>query len=103
MIYVIAKAGDSFDQIAEDTGFKVKNLIKYNEVPKDFPLKEGDIVYLEKKKKKADLPHSEHVVKIGESMHKISQLYGIQMNSLYKMNKKKTDYLPTEGDVLKLR
>ena len=103
LLYVIAKENDSFDQIADDTGFKVKNLIKYNEVPEDFPLRKGDVVYLEKKKKKADKPHSEHVVQIGESMHSISQQYGIRLKNFYKMNKKKQDYVPTEGDVLKLR
>ena len=103
LLYVIANDDDSFDKISDDTGFKVKDLIKYNEVPEDFPLKKGDIVYLEKKKKKADIPYFEHVVKIGESMHHISQHYGIQLKQLYKMNKKKSDYVPTEGEVLKLR
>jgi LysM repeat protein len=103
LIYVIAKDEDSFEQIADDTGFKVKDLIKYNEVPEDFPLRKGDIVYLQKKKKKADLPNFEHLVKIGESMHSISQRYGIQLKSLYKMNKKGSEYYPEEGDVLRVR
>ena len=103
LLYVIAGDNDSFDQIADDTGFKVKDLIKYNEVPEDFPLKKGDIVYLEKKKKKADQPYFEHVVKIGESMHRISQLYGIRLKNLYKINKKDWEYIPTEGDVIRLR
>ena len=103
LIYVIAGQNDSFEAIAQGTGFKVKDLIKYNEVPEDFPLYNGDIIYLEKKKKKADKPYYEHVVKIGESMHSISQKYGIQVKQLYKMNKKKSEYVPEEGDVLRLR
>ncbi|GHT09954.1 N-acetylmuramoyl-L-alanine amidase [Bacteroidia bacterium] len=103
LLYVLAENNDSFESIAYDMGFKKKNIIKYNEVPEDFPLKKGDIVYLEKKKKKADKPHFEHLVKIGESMHGISQLYGIQVKRLYKLNKKAPDYVPTEGDVLRLR
>jgi len=103
LLYIIAKENDSFDQISDDTGFKVKDLIKYNEVPEDFPLKKGDVVYLQKKKKKADKPNLVHVVKVGESLHEISQRYGIQMKYLYKMNKKGWDYSPTEGDVLRLR
>ena len=103
MLYIVAKANDSFDQIAYDTGFKVKDLAKYNEVPDYFPLEKGDIVWLEKKKKKADKPNLVHIVKIGESIHSISQRYGIQMKHLYKMNKKDWDYAPTEGDVLRLR
>lgn len=103
LIYVYAKENDSFEQIARSLGFKAKHLRKYNEVPEDFPLQAGDIVYLEKKKKKADKPHYEHIVEVGESMHSISQQYGIQVKSLYKLNKKDKDYVPAEGDVLKLR
>lgn len=103
LIYVVALPDDSFDRIARDLNFKPKNLIKYNEVPEDFPLQPGDIVYLQKKKKKADKPHYDHVVKIGESMHDIAQQYGIRIKNLYKMNRKDPEYIPTEGDVLKLR
>lgn len=103
LIYVYAKENDSFEQIARSMGFKVKQLKKFNEVPEDFPLQKGDIVYLQKKKKKADKPYYDHLVQIGESMHSIAQQYGIQIKSLYKMNKKRKDYVPEEGDVLKLR
>ena len=103
LIYVYAKANDSFEQIAKSLGFKAKHLKKYNEVPEDFPLQEGDIVYLQEKKNKADKPHTTHTVEVGESMHSISQLYGIKIKSLYKLNKKDEDYIPEEGDVLKLR
>lgn len=103
LLYVYAKRNDSFEHIAQSLGFRVKDLKKYNEVPEDFPLQPGDIVYLEKKKKKADKPAYDHVVQVGESMHSISQKYGIQIKSLYKINKKHKDYIPEEGDVLKLR
>ncbi|MDL2266076.1 glucosaminidase domain-containing protein [Parabacteroides sp. OttesenSCG-928-G07] len=103
LIYVIAVENDSFEQIAQDINFKVKDLIKYNEVPNDFPLQKGDLVYLQKKKTKADKPYYDHVVQIGESMHSIAQFYGVRIKNLYKMNKKSMDYIPVEGDVLKLR
>lgn len=103
LLYVEAEANDSFDKIAYDMDFKVKHLLKYNDAPKNFPLKKGDIVYLEKKKKKADIPYDKYTVKIGDSMHRISQRYGIRLKNLYKMNKKNSDYVPTEGDVLRLR
>ena len=95
LIYVYAKDNDSFDQIARSMGFKAKQLMKFNEVPEDFPLQEGDIVYLEKKKKKADKPNYDHVVQVGESMHSIAQMYGIQIKSLYKMNKKDKESVAT--------
>lgn len=103
LIYVLAGDSDSFEQVAVDMGFNVKKLLKYNEVPKDYPLRRGDIIFLQKKKSKADKPNYEHVVEIGESMHDISQRYGMRLKNLYKLNKKSEDYVPIEGDVLRLR
>ena len=103
LLYVHAKTGDSLEDISKSTGISLRKLSKYNEIPKDFPLQAGDVIYLEKKKKKADKAYSQHIVQIGESMHSISQQYGIQVKSLYKLNKKDKDYIPEEGDVLKLR
>jgi len=103
LLYVIALSNDSLEEIAKELGFKAKDLAKYNEIPLNFPLRQGDIVYLEKKKKLATEPNFYHTVRVGESMYSISQRYGSQVNSLYKLNKKKTDYIPLEGEVLKLR
>lgn len=103
LLYVIAEQGDTYEAIARDLDFKLKDLYKYNEVPENFPLEEGDLVYLEKKKRRADKPYYEHVVRVGESMHSIAQRYGIQVKNLYKMNKKDYDYVPCESDILKLR
>ncbi|MFA6863917.1 MAG: glucosaminidase domain-containing protein [Dysgonamonadaceae bacterium] len=103
LVYVLAVEGDTYEGIAAEFNFKVKDLLKYNEVPKGFPLNEGDIVYFEKKKSRADKPYFEHVVQIGESMHSISQKYGLKVKNLYRMNRKDYEYVPIEGDVLKLR
>lgn len=103
LIYIYANVNDSFEAVANDLGFKPKDLHKYNEVPVGFPLQKGDVIYLQKKKKKADKPYYDHVVQIGESMHSISQKYGIKVKNLYKMNKKDAEYIPEEGDVLRLR
>lgn len=103
LVYVIAKDGDTYEDIAYEFDFSAKDLYEYNEVPSNYPLKNGDYIYFQKKKNKADKPYYEHVVKTGESMHKISQLYGIKVKNLYKMNKKGYEYVPTKGDVLKLR
>jgi len=103
LVYVIAVKGDTFGSIAEEFGFEEKDLLKFNEVPEDFPLSEGDIVYFQKKKSRADKPYEFHTVQVGESMYSISQQYGIQLRNLYRLNKKSYEYIPEEGDVLKLR
>ena len=103
LVYVLAFEGDTYESIANEFNFKVKDLLKYNEVPKGFPLNTGDIVYFEAKKSRADKPYFEHVVQIGESMHSISQKYGMKVKNLYKMNKQNYEYVPEEGNVLRLR
>lgn len=103
LVYVIAVDGDSFLSIANEFGFSEKELLRYNEVPADFPLSEGDIVYFQRKKTRADKPYQEHVVQVGESMYSISQKYGIRLRNLYRLNKKNYEYIPEEGDRLKLR
>lgn len=103
LLYVLAKRGDSYTSIAEEMTFKAKELAKYNEAPEDFPLNDGDIVYLQKKNKRVKEGYTTHIVKPGESMHSISQLYGIRMNNLYKLNKLDGEYVPQDGDVLQLR
>ncbi len=103
LVYVIAVNGDSFASIAQEFGFNEKELLAFNEVPQDFPLSEGDIVYFQKKKARADKPYTYHTVQVGESMYSISQKYGIRLRNLYRLNKKSYEYVPEEGDLLKLR
>jgi LysM repeat protein len=103
LLYVEATDNDSFEKVAADMGFKVKNLLKYNDAPEGFPLEKGDVIYLEQKNKKAVTASPDYIVKIGDSMHSISQRFGIRLSSLYSLNKKKADYVPEEGDVLKVK
>ncbi len=103
LVYVVTVDGDTYAAIANEFGFKESDLLKFNEVSEGFPLSEGDLVYFQKKKPRADKPYYEHVVQIGESMYSISQKYGIQMRNLYRLNKKSYEYIPEEGDILKLR
>lgn len=103
--YIVAHEGDSFKDIAKETGVRRKKLYRYNEFPSDYVLREGDVVYLEQKRKRAEkrFKKTPHVVKAGESMHSIAQLYGVQMKYLYKMNRLDVDYVPRAGDVLRVR
>lgn len=103
LLYVLADQNDTYERIAEDMGIPAKKLAKYNDTPEDYPLSEGDIVYLEPKNKEASLRYSTYTVRIGDSMHEISQRYGIRLERLYKLNNKDGDYVPEEGDVLRLR
>ena len=54
----------------------------------DNVLQDGDIIYLEKKQKKADDVFKGKLIKVmaGESYYTIAQKYGIRLKYLYKMN-----------------
>lgn len=101
--YVIARDGDTFKGIGKEFDISWKKLVKYNDLHRDYTLTNGDIIYLKEKKKKASKPNTVYIVKDGDSMHTISQMYGIRLKNLYKMNRKDGEYVPEIGDRLRLR
>lgn len=103
--YIIARQGDTFRTLGEETGISYKRLAKFNERDAGDILSKGDIIFLKKKQKKAPKEFSKtpHIVKNGESMYLISQLYGIRLESLYKLNNLSADYQIRVGDVLRVR
>ena len=103
LAYVVARAGDTFQLLGGEFDISWKKLVSYNDLHKEYTLEEGDIIYLKKKNKKAQKPYDYYIVRSGDSMHSISQKFGIRLKNLYKMNKKDADYVPEVGHKLKLR
>lgn len=103
LYYVLADPNDNLERISRETGLSVRKLASYNDIPEDMSFQEGDVIYLERKLRRAKEPYQVHTVIIGDSMHSISQRYGIRLESLYQLNNKDEDYVPEEGDVLRLR
>lgn len=101
--YVIARDGDTFDLLSGEFKISKSKLVKYNELEKSYTLMDGDIIYLNKKNKKSLSSTIYHVVRDGDSMHSISQIYGIQLKSLYKLNGIKADYVPEVGERIYLK
>lgn len=103
--YIIAKKGDSFKSIADETGISYRKLASYNERDKRDVLEEGEVIWLKKKQKKApkEYKNRPHIVRRGDSMYSIAQKYGIRLKSLYKKNRLSPDYQIRVGDQLKLR
>lgn len=104
-IYVLARRGDTFRTIGDEIGISRRKLARYNERDKNDALQEGEIVWLEKKARKApkEYKNRPHVVQPGESMYSIAQYYGIRLKRLYKMNHLEADYSLRVGDRLKVR
>lgn len=103
--YIIAREGDTYASLARRMKTKEKKLRAYNDVDAGKRLQSGDIVYLGKKRKRADrsMKRRYHVMEAGESLYSISQRYGIRLSSLCKMNPISENYRFKVGDEIKIK
>ena len=102
--YIKARQGDTFKSIGEEIDISYRKIARYNERNKRDQLQEGEIIYLKKKRSKADKSYKRrpHIVKPGESMYSIAQFYGMKLKSLYKKNDLTPDYQIKVGDTLRV-
>ena len=106
LVYVVARQGDTMQGIADEFKIPRSKLIRYNDLYKTYVPQKGDIIYLHRKNARAQKGYAVHIVKDGDSMYLISQMYGIRLARLYKMNKDKGDiytYSPRLNDLIRLR
>ena len=103
--YLKARRGDTFRSLAKEVDITYRKLARYNERDKNDVLEEGEIVWLKKKQNKAPKNYKGrlHYVKNGESIYSISQLYGIKLKKLYKLNDLSPTYQIRVGDALRVR
>jgi len=100
--HTFAQKNETYYTIGKKYHIPFNLIYTYNDVDKgDRQPEEGDIIFLESKRSKcAYCP--EHTVVAGESMHSISQKYGIKLINLYDMNDMPYDAIPVAGQKLKL-
>jgi len=101
--FIRARKGDTYYDLADEFDIYSWQLYKYNEADKTHFLKTDEIVYLEKKKRKADKRFKAHTVNYGESLRDIAQLYGVRLSRLMKMNDLSSDRNVSVGTILKVR
>lgn len=102
--YVIAREGETFESIAYEMGLDPVKVRFYNEVTPLQKLHKNDIVYLHAKKNHVAprIRGAYHKIEVGESMHSISQRYGIKLNNLYRWNNLHGTYQAKVGNLLRL-
>lgn len=103
--FIYAGKHDSYRAIGKRYLRPFGLIFKYNDVDKKSPQPaEGEIVYIRAKKKKISTDYSPlHYVEKGESMHSISQKYGIKIHALYDLNNLSYRKVPFVGQKLRLR
>lgn len=100
---IIANKNDTYSSIAQEFGLFKRELLKFNDLSKNSTLTENTIVYIERKKSQGNKELPKHIVNKNETLHEISQKYGIRLKKLLKINKMNRRSTINEGDVIKLR
>lgn len=100
---IVVKEGDTYELIAQELDIKSWVLCKYNDQPKGYQPQTNEIIYVEAKNRKAPKGVLTHRVQANETMHYISQMYGIKLKPLYKRNRMKKGEQPQIGEEIFLR
>jgi LysM repeat protein len=101
--YILAKRGETFESVTLELGKLSWELLQYNDVREADSLAQGQVVYIQPKRNKAEAGKNVHIVKEGETMYTISQLYAVKLDRLYLMNNMNPGTRPSAGTVLQLR
>lgn len=104
--FIVVQENDDLATISQATGISIEDLLDYNDLDLNYTLTIGDILYLREKRKKASskLKNKPHIVQPGQSMYDISQMYGIRLKNLYKLNGlSPREYEIQVGDLIWLR
>lgn len=95
--------GETLSSIAMKYDISKEKLLKYNETTDESDIKEGDIVFLDKKKRKYQGSQDYYRVKAGDTLYGIAQQFGIRTANLARMNGKELYSSLKEGEKLLLK
>ncbi len=98
---IFANEGVSLLALANQQNISLSKLIEFNDLNNIEILNEGQLIFLEKKQKKG--VNDFHLTKNGESLHSISQIEGVRLESILLYNNLQKDYKPTEGNKIYLK
>ena len=95
--------GQTLSTLSQKYDISRQKLLEYNEVKSSTDIKEGDVVYLASKKRRYHGIQDYYIVKDGDTLHSISQQFGIRLGSLIRMNRKSSVSTITPGEKLMLK
>jgi len=100
--YVVGE-GETYESITRNLKLKDWEIYTYNDFSKGRKLRANEIIYLEKKYKKANRQHKLYVSEEGDTMHYIAQRYGLRLKQLLKRNRMRAGEEPAAGEQIYLR
>ncbi len=82
---ILAQQGDTPESIAARAGINLKRFLKFNDIDENDRIIPNEVYYLKKKDRRAVVAY--HTVLGYETLWKISQMYGMQMEDLMEKNR----------------
>lgn len=82
----VIQPGENLASISRKYDISSVELLKFNELSNERQAKEGTIIFLNKKKKKYEGPQDVYIAREGETLHDVSQMFGIRLSQLAKIN-----------------
>lgn len=101
--YIKVKEEDTFGSLAKELDLLPWELHRYNELENNAVPEPGQILFIQPKRNKAEAGNNYHMVKEGDTMYSISQLYGIKLDKLYRKNTLEYGTELNVGDKIYLR
>lgn len=99
---ITVEPNETFAQIAQSVDIKEWEILRYNDYSGGQP-RSYEVLYIEPKRGRAESGNDYYIARDGDSMHFISQLYGIRMKSLLRKNRMDADQKPAPGQKIYLR
>lgn len=101
--FVYAADGETYASIARCYGLFQREILKFNDLKDEAPLRSGTVVYLQAKKKEAPAGLDKYVAEGDGNLRDIAQRFAVRLESICKMNGWAPDYIPSDGEVVILR
>ena len=102
-LYVVAREGDSYESIGRTFEVAARSLRKFNDVENDTQPAAGDVVYIERKAARWAGDNMLHTVVEGETLYGLSQLYGIRLVQLSKINRMRPTEHLVAGQTIRIK
>jgi len=99
--FIISKKGDTYSSLTQELDLMHWQLKKYNDLEENHEFKEGEIVYIQPKRRKA--MQESYKLSENENLKDVSQKFAIKLNRLYILNNLEKGAVSAPGTTLKLR
>ena len=102
--YVLAKEGDTFENIGRKFRLSPRNLRKFNDLKgKTAQPMTGEVIYIERKKKRWNGNAHTHICREGETAYAVGQSYAIRTRSVEKLNRLKPGSVLEKGRQIRIK